>query len=469
VSLSENAAAGPHRHGTRFFAPEVRVSKLSPTLKDAGEVGQELAPDVLGDLMRAEVSRVNSGISTYTLTFNNWLLTAAEGRGEQGNDAGKGTQAELEAKGKVPWPRFKYNDLAVLRFGDRLRIDMRYVPESAGAAPDGGHTRLDWTPMVSGPITDIQFSFAGGQGAQLTVSGEDDLSALKDKVEKWVPTKGRPAELSTVKQALKQANFPLAPSAHPLVDYPEFVTQDGHGVQETLAGQSVLEFITKLAERLDFEVFLEFANTNDPASPLGFHFEPYRGRAKPIEELRSVFRLDRERNLLDFNPTIKVGDQYSTVVVKGRHRDPLQAREVKGEGGPADISDELHIDDKVDEPLASGPQVRAAFFGKRENKYVLPNQPNLDDERASWAAKAVLRKKARELFNIEATTVGVPLLRPGHHVEIRGMRVPFDGYYYVTKTIHTFGADGYRTKISASRPGMQLPKQREEQPKGATP
>jgi hypothetical protein len=474
VSSAGTSTAAAHRPGTRYYAPEVRVSKLGDKLLEKGEEGDALANDVLGDLMRAEVTLVNTGISTYSLTFNNWLVPTSEGRGQKSNDVGNGTPAKVDTEGKVPWPHFKYNDLAVLSFGTRLRIDMRYVPEPTGHVPEPtGQKRseeqdpLRWTPMVSGPITDIQFSFAGGQGAQLTVSGEDDLSVLKDKLEKWVPTKDRPAELTIVKQALKHANFPLdlAPTR---VGYPKFVTEDGQGPQETLAGQSVLDFITKLAERLDFEVFLEFANTNDPKSPLGFHFEPYRGRAEPDKNLRSVFRLDRERNLLDFNPTIKVGDQYSTVVVKGRHRDPLLAREVKGEGIPADISDELHRDKDVDGPLTSGPEVRAVFFPGRVNQYVVPNQPNLDDVRADWAAKTVLRKKARELFSIEATTIGVPLLRPGNHVEIRGMRVPFDGYYYVTKTVHTFGADGYRTKISASRPGMELPKSREK-PKGATP
>jgi hypothetical protein len=37
------------------------------------------------------------------------------------------------------------------------------------------------------------------------------------------------------------------------------------------------------------------------------------------------------------------------------------------------------------------------------------------------------------------------------------MRPPFDGFYYVTKTTHTYGADGMRTKFSARRPGMVLP------------
>lgn len=456
------------RAGTAYYAPGVRLAKLGASVSASSEKGDVLAKDVLGDLVRAEVTRVNTGVSQYTLTFNNWFLATGVDRTASGSSPGAGSLREaVDGPGNVPaWPRFKYNDFGTLAFGNRLRIDLRYVPEPAGQPRTAGDDEKSWSPMVAGPITDVRFGFASGQGAQLTVSGEDDLSALKDKVDKRVPM-DRKAEVSIVRQALAKAGYPLAIAA-PLVGYPDFATDDGQGIQEALAaGQSPLEFIQKLAERLDFEVFLEFADLTVPSSPLEFHFEPYRGRAKPVETLRPVYRLDRERNLLDFNPTIKVVDQYSRVEVKGRHRDPLFAKEVKGEATHAILEDELHVDPSLDGPLKSGPEVRQRFFGARENKFTSPNQSNLDEVRADWAAKAVIRKKARELFTIEATTLGVPRIRPGRHVEIRGMRAPFDGFYYVTKTVHTFGTDGYRTKITASRPGMELPPYRERRNGGA--
>jgi uncharacterized protein len=464
-SLTSPVAGRP---GLTRYAPQVRVVRLGNNLLAEGERGDVLTKDVLGDLVRAEVTRVNTGISQYTLTFNNWFLATAVDRSARSENLGEGSPSEaVETNGNVSfWPRFKYNDLGVLCFGNRLRIDMRYVPEpTAGARTD--EEEQTWTPMVSGPITDMQFSFAGGAGAQLTVSGEDDLSPLKDKQEKRVRME-RQCELNNVKQALKKSKFPLAP-AEPLVKYPDFVTDDGQGPQEVLeTGQSVYDFIQKMAGRLDFEVFLEFAALNDPAAPLEFHFEPYRGRAKPVEALRTVFRLEREKNLLDFNPTIKVGDQYSKVVVKGRHRDALLAKEVRGEATHTILADELHRDESLDGTLRSGPEVRSAFFGDRANEVTLPNQPNLDDVRADWSAKTTIRKKARELFSIEATTIGVPRLRPGNHVEIRGMRPPFDGFFYITKTVHTFGADGYRTKISACRPGLELPPYKEKRAEAAS-
>jgi phage protein D len=96
------------------------------------------------------------------------------------------------------------------------------------------------------------------------------------------------------------------------------------------------------------------------------------------------------------------------------------------------------------------------------NPLVDDDNPNLDEERAQVRAEALLRRKAREFLKVQATTLGLPRLRPGNHVEIRGYRPPFDGFYYVERTVHTWGADGLRTQLTGRRPGMPLPKDYKE-------
>src|SRR4029450_244776 len=92
-------------------------------------------------------------------------------------------------------------------------------------------------------------------------------------------------------------------------------------------------------------------------------------------------------------------------------------------------------------------QVRAPFFRGRPNRHTMQNESNVDPVRANWQAEAMLRHKAREFFTIEATTLGQPRPRPGQHVQIAGMRTPFDGFYYVRQVVTTYGTDGLRTKI----------------------
>jgi hypothetical protein len=271
-----------------------------------------------------------------------------------------------------------------------------------------------------------------------------------------------------VKKALAKANFAGGKIAKPRVDYPQFVDSDDQGLNDALqAGQSYLEFIQHLADRLDFEVFLEFKDLGNADSALEFHFEPYRGRSKP--DTSDLYTLERDKNLLAFTPTLSISGQYTGFEVRGRHRDPQEPTEVLGKASTDALKEELHIRPPEDKELSTSNAVRDFFFRDQKNKGNPPNVTNLDQTRADWMALGMLRKKSRELLTVSATTIGLPLLRPGRHVEIRGMRAPFDGFYYVTRTVHTLDARGFQTQFNGSRPGLALPPyQRKPAEKGAS-
>jgi hypothetical protein len=453
-------AAVAARPGTTYFVPGARIRKLRPELRAGPEAGEDLAflqPDVL----RVEVTRVHTGAAQYAITLNNWFDSLPADRQDARNVV---TQQEHLQNGRPLWPRFKYNDFRHVRFGDRLRIDMRYWPDPAAGLDAVTAAAQDWVPMVAGPVTDMRFSFSAGEGARVTISGEDDLSRLKDKNEGKAEFT-RLSERSIVRRVLTRADYALTDLAPSWVNWPSFAEDDSRGLSETLQdGQSYLEFLQKLADRLDFEVFVEFDQLTIPAEgvAVAFHFEPARSLLPPDRTLRDVFTLRREQHLLEFTPTIKVADQYSATVVKGRHRDRHRPERVVQPADPAVVAEDMHFDPQFDRPLKSGPEIRELFFPGRPNKAEAPNQTNIDPERARQLAVTMLRKKAREFMTIEGTTIGLPRLRPGNHVEVRGFRPPFDGFYYVTKTVHSYGADGFRTRFSARRPGMPEPPYGEE-------
>jgi hypothetical protein len=370
--------------------------------------------------------------------------------------------SQLSGGSQPRWPRFKYNDFGIIAFGQRLRVDMRYWPDVTSGAQLSKPTgqAQSWVPMVCGPVTDMRFAFASGGGAQLTISGEDDLSALKDRY----PTRKefpRVPERQIVREVLQLAQYPLTDVAPPQVPWPAFADDGGDGIVESiLDGQSYLEFLQKLADRLDLEVFLEFADLTDANSALELHVEPSRARVDPDRSAGDVFVLQRDLNLIEFNPSIRVVDQPSEATVKGRHRDRNNPSRVTATADPSILADELYPDDfnGPPQPLTPGPLVRASYFPNRaDNPLSSPNETNLDPRRAQVIAEAMLRRKTREFFTIEGTTLGLPRLRPGNYVQITGMRPPFDGFFYVTKTVHSFGGEGLRTKFSARRPGMPLP------------
>ena len=461
-----NQLAAPQSIASTYFVPGLRISTLPANLTAVSQPGTVLPDDVMGDVIQAEVTRVCTGASQFSFTLNNYIANTIYSPDKNSLTAGAATPASLSGGVKPAWPPYKYNDFSLIAFGTRLRIDMQdwRDPSTERLLSSSAAWSSSWVPMVSGPVTDMRFEFSSGSGARLTVSGEDDLSQLKDHQSDRKDFAKSP-ELQIVSDALTLAGYPLTWALSSLVPWPSFANDSSQGVSESmLDGQSYLEFLQKIADRLDAEIFIEFSDLTDATSPLEFHFEISRGRTPPQKSSGDIFVLHRDRNLIEFSPSIRVVDQPSKAQVKGRHRDRSNPTRVTADADPsADttlLMDELHPDDSTSppQPLTPGPLVRSHFFPNRtDNPDSDPNQSNLDPARAKVLAEAQLRRKAREFFTIDGTTVGLPRLRPGTFIQIKGMRPPFDGFYYVTKTVHSYGADGMRTKFSARRPGMPLP------------
>lgn len=461
---------------TRYYAPQVRVIDAGAPRANGQEVlvGATAVLDATGadtgnvhlDVVSASVTLVNSGIGQLTLVMNNQRFTA---------------------DGKPTSPPWKYNGLNLVKFGQLLRVDMTY-----GEQP--------WTKMILAQVNNVKFSFPAGGAAQVTVTGED-LGCMLNRFddEDQVYAAGLD-EAQVVTQVAARAGAPAFAGA--AVDPGErddagWITNRGSRIEwpsftETLprltqqAQQTYVQFLQSLTERLDFEVFVDFAKNYLPADETGaarpapapgtsptdpdpnpnevlLHFEPARsllGGGEPGFVVDLMWGL----NLVDFTPTVKLWDLYTRVRITGR--EPTAVERVL-----ETIDTDAEIDAVIGEDLgriAGGPflepitATRRRLLADIERPSEMPLRlefANLDRQRAIHKAKAVIRTKAREACAVEATTIGFPSLRPGCHVDITGLYAPFDGLYYVTKTVHTLDAGGYRTQLSLRRPGLQPPEE----------
>ena len=70
---------------------------------------------------------------------------------------------------------------------------------------------------------------------------------------------------------------------------------------------------------------------------------------------------------------------------------------------------------------------------------------------ATDRAKKILEQRQRELIDANGATVGLPDLRCGRVMVIRGTGQPFDGQYFIKETTHTINDQGYRTTFRAHR------------------
>lgn len=402
-----NAAAS--RPGTQFFAPQVRL------VNESGEAIRIGNQPVSQDIVSAKVTLVNSGVSQVEVVLNN--------------------QRHSDEHRPLA-PGWRYNGLDPISFGARVRVDFRYGNEA-------------WTPMILSRITDLAFLFPQAAGSQITLQGEDLLSLLKTKP----PNDAiyfEMQELDIVELALSDSGSGLT-LASPRSDSPF-----GAVLPDTThqGAQTYLQFIDAMAERMDYEVFVDFDATSPGGSapPVHVHFEPARSAT-----LNQVVELAWGRDLLDFKPAFKGWELLTDAVASGTP--PGRRGTFSAAVTMADAINDLHAAPDGATPLSAAEARSQAF--RNENRPDTHTEriavSNLDEERARLQATAVLRRSARQFLTADVTTLGFTKLRPGLHVNLTGLYAPFDGIYYVTQTVHTLSAAGYLTVSSLRRPGMLDP------------
>lgn len=423
--MSDPAPVATALPGTKFFAPQARLVRQDgqPLTIGGQSVGQ--------DLVSLTVTRPGNGVGQVELTLNNQRFGTPNPQ-------------------TPPW---KYNglDQSEVSFGTRFRVDLRY-----------GQDR--WTPMMLARVTNVAFGFPSAAGASVTITGEDLLSLLKAKPNSPV--------LHFSIHEIDMVESEVAFSGCGLTVVPPeprnlFSSPMGDVTHEP--AQSYLQFIQSMAERMDYEVFVEFDDAGEPLPGDGatevvpkFYFVPSRS-AVLGDPIPLAWGLD----IVEFKPTFKVWDMFTAARVAGNV--PRGRGSITVDVPMADaIEGDLHTASGQPAPLSAIDVRHRAFETELtfltnmvgdeiEANVSTINVTNIDEERAERQGLAALRKSAREFLTADITTIGYTRLRPGIHVNLTGFYAPFDGIYYVTQAVHTLSSTGYTTKISVRRPGMLDP------------
>jgi phage protein D len=142
--------------------------------------------------------------------------------------------------------------------------------------------------------------------------------------------------------------------------------------------------------------------------------------------------------LLRFQPRFDPKRAVTRVVVSGT--DPLTGKRITGRAGPGD------------EASSAPGRTTAAECARKvfheDRVLTVGSQPVLTTQEADTLARALFRERSQQLVQATAAIVGTPEVRPGATVEVLGVGPRFSGTYYVTRTVHTVGAGGYRTTLT---------------------
>jgi phage protein D len=167
------------------------------------------------------------------------------------------------------------------------------------------------------------------------------------------------------------------------------------------------------------------------------YFGPSNGRQPGVPDV--TYELKWGVSLMDFTPKLSTANQVKSVEVRSWNRQTNQAIRKKVTLSHSDLRvnrDLIHLLDQQ---------------GCRPREEVVVNEPMFTPQQAERRALAILSERLKQMVEATGTTVGLPNLRAGQRVRIRGVGARFSGVYFLIKTTHTINDHGYISKFTARR------------------
>ncbi len=357
--------------------------------------GQSLDREVIRDVISVSYTDSLDKLDTCQLTLNNWDAARRE---------------------------FKYLDQvdyqSPVNFdpGGRIELSMGY------------HDRGGLTLMLRGTITGQTPDFPAAGQPTIQISALNDLYRLnfaqstavyENKTDSQIAR----AILDDINSAHSGLNLSLAPHPAHLLEMPSPYI--------VLNNEYPIVFLMERARHNGYSLWLDETRRDDQALSL-LHFEPADLRNQ------AAYELVWGQSLIGFKPTLKTKGQVAKIIVRGWNPDTRQ--EVQGEAT---------WDDLDFRGLSNDDDIRALGSALEGSEETVADRSvtNVDDARQK--AKDYLTRLAGGLITGSGQTVGLPQLRAGRPIYIRGLGTRFSGRYMVTSTTHTIDGSGYLTAFEA--------------------
>jgi phage protein D len=205
-------------------------------------------------------------------------------------------------------------------------------------------------------------------------------------------------------------------------------------------------FLKERAAIIDFQVHMR-TDPDTGEDVLRFVSPPDGRGSAPIRTFvfawGSLRNSDVPPSLIEFKPTMAVGDQVQSVTVRGW--DPVTKQVIVQTAKPGSTPGIGSAGG------TTGPAAAEEISGATGRQDVVVDHPVASEEEALKLARALLANRSYEFLTAHGKVIGLPDLRPGDNVEIHGVGTRFGGTYFVTKVTHTLSDKGYFTEFDARR------------------
>lgn len=381
-----------------FYTPrfEVRIS------------GVGLPRDVLRDVTSITYRDNVKEIDSFELAVNNWDADRLRFK-----YVGSETAEQLQPG---------HPDSALFRLfepcGKDVEIRMGYVG--------------DLTLMLKGNFTSISPVFSNTLPPVLNVRGLNVLHKLRTQQQTYSWTGLKDSQiaqnLGTLRDPRGGPRFPLPIRVDP--NAMQYEVAEDYVAEHS---QYDIDFLLSRARRRGYVVYIQPDPTGK--TPGTLYFGP-PDSANPA--LRDVtFQLHWGRALVEFKPKLTTATQVKSVTVFGWNRRTRRP-----------IKEAVTLDDAR---IRCNRDIHRLLEQCDPREEIVVTEPMFTPRAAHERALAILNASQHEFVKCDATTVGLPDLRAGLHVEILNVGSRFSGRYFITSTEHTINDNGYLTKFSAQR------------------
>lgn len=190
-------------------------------------------------------------------------------------------------------------------------------------------------------------------------------------------------------------------------------------------------FLMERARRIGYELTLD-ETPRGTDRKVTFHFRP------TYEVKRDTYVLEWGKSLINFQPTLQMANQVSEVTVRGWN--PDGKKKIEATVTRADLAAEGVVN-----PSELG--VNDASLAQKFE--ITVDRPIQTEAEAKELANKMLLQIAEVMVEARGKTVGLPDLRAGVKLQMRGLGTRFSQSYLVTSTTHTIGDGGYTTDFTA--------------------
>lgn len=364
---------------------------------------EELERVVMNDIMTVTYTDSLANVDSFEMTVNNW-------------DAAASTFDESA---------FKYSDSNTFNPWKDVEVQMGYYRN--------GNSEL--RTMLIGEITTLTPNFPQSGASTLTVRGLNLFHRFRTKQE-TKPFFGK-KDSDIAKEIVNNIATELRKKSPQLrlkldeADYERNIRKEIENPYILMDNQFPIRFLMERSRDLGYELSMEESSQGTNREVI-FHYRPN----SDVE--RKTYILEWGKSLISFQPTFQVANQVEELTVRGwnpQTKKPIEVKvarkDITGIVTPSELG--------VTEP----------DLAKKQE--IVINRPIKDKAEAKQIATNMLKTIGETLVEAKGKTIGVPDLRAGSKVEIKGFGKRFSGTYIVTSSTHSIGDGGYTTDFTGKK------------------